>query len=257
MLRIFRRRERGQVLMLVGVLLPLLLGMAGMAVDIGSYAGHKRNLQNAADSIALAAAQELCKVDCSNTAAATAAGNTWASKNNIDSADVTLTFTGGSTAPKVRAAVTGNHKFAFMRVLGIDSKGIGAAAAAAKVSFGGGAGIVPWTVTQSTVDSVASGAIITMKYDTTGSNIGNFGAIRIDGPGANVYESSATYGSQDVACAVTAPNCTAGACPGTYPATCSENSPTCDGPQCDPQTGNLNGIGGACLDGDDDEGGIR
>lgn len=241
MLRMFHRRERGQVLMLTAALAPLLLGMTGMAVDVGGYAGHKRHLQNAADSISLAAAQDLCKVTCSDTTVATATANAWALKNNINPADVTLTFTGGSVNPTVRATIQNTHSFAFMRVLGINSKGIGATAAAVKASFGGGAGIVPWSVTQATIDAAGSGALITMKYDTTGSNTGNFGAIRIDGPGANTYRDSASYGSQDVACALTAPNCTTGACPGIYPTTCAENSPTCNGPECDPQTGNLIG----------------
>jgi hypothetical protein len=126
-----------------------------------------------------------------------------------------------------------------MRILGINSKGVGATAAAVKVSFGGGAGIVPWSVTQATVDASTSGSVITMKYDATGANVGNFGAIRIDGPGANIYGDSAMWGSQDVACAATAPNCTAGACPGTYPTTCAENSLSCDGSECTPQTGNI------------------
>ena len=55
---------------------------------------------------------------------------------------------------------------------------VGARATAVKVSFGGGSGIVPWSVTQATVDASPNGDIIVMKYDSTGANIGNFGAIR-------------------------------------------------------------------------------
>ena len=241
MRNIFRRREQGQVLMLVAAIAPLLLGMTGMAIDIGGYAGHKRHLQNAADSIALAAAEDLCKVTCDDTTAATVNANTWATKNNINPSDVTLTFLGGSTAPAVRASVSATHNFAFMRIVGISSKGVSASAAASKVSFGGGAGIVPWSVLQSTIDATGYGVSMVMKYDATGANVGNFGAMRIDGPGASVYNSSVMYGSTDVACAVTAANCTTGACPGIYPTTCAENSPTCDGPDCDPQTGNVIG----------------
>lgn len=241
MLRIFRRRERGQVVMFVALLAPILLGMTGMAIDIGGYAGHKRHLQNAADSIALAAAQNLCAVSCTDTSAAIAAGNSWAAKNNISTSDVTITVTGGSTAPFVRATIQSSHSFAFMRIVGIDSKGVGATAASVKVSFGGSAGIVPWSVTQATVDAAGSGAPMVMKYDADGVDTGNFGAIRIDGPGANIYGDSVMYGSQDFGCAVTAPNCTTGACPGTYPDTCAEDSPTCDGPECTPQTGNIPG----------------
>ena len=241
MFRFHHRHERGQVVMFAALLAPLLLGMTGMAIDIGGYAGHKRHLQNAADSIALAAAQDLCKVTCTDTSAATTAGNQWAVKNNISATDATLTFSGGSTAPTVRATIQTNHSFAFMKILGVNSKGVGASAAAVKVSFGGSSGIVPWSVTQATIDATGSGIPMVMKYDATGANVGNFGAIRIDGPGANTYGSSAAYGSQDFACAVTAPNCTTGACPGTYPLTCAENSPTCDGPDCTPETGNVIG----------------
>jgi Flp pilus assembly protein TadG len=241
MLRFFHRRQRGQVFMFAALLLPVLLGMAGMAIDIGTYAGHKRHLQNAADSIALAAAAQMCVTTCTDTAAATTAGNQWATKNNIDPAKVTLVFSGGTTAPKVRVSINSSHDFAFMRIVGIDSKGIGAAAASVKASFGGSNGIVPWSVTQDTVDAAGSGNLMVMKYDATGANVGNFGAIRIDGPGANTYQNSVMYGSQEYACAVTAANCTAGACPGTYPETCAENSSTCDGPDCDPQTGNVIG----------------
>ena len=241
MFRRLRAREHGQVMMVAALMIPILLGMTGMAIDIGGYADDKRTLQNAADAIALAASQDLCKPDCGSTAQAVATGQTWATKNNIPLSNVTITISGGSTAPKVTAVVTKNHKFHFVRALGINDKDVSAAAAAVKVSFGGGAGIVPWTVTQATVDSSASGAQIVMKYDATGGNIGNFGAIRIDGPGASVYNTSVMYGSNSVACAATTPNCVAGACPGTYPDTCAETAPECDGPDCTPQTGNLIG----------------
>jgi hypothetical protein len=224
--------------LLVGALLfPVLLGMAGMAVDIGSYASERRTLQNAADAIALAAAQEL-----PDESAATAAGQQWATRNNIPLSEVSLQFSGGtSTVPTVRATIATQHEFAFMKALGVNSRGVGARAAAVKVSFGGSSGIVPWTITEATQSAATLGDVVIMKYDATGATNGNFGAIRIDGPGANTYNQSVMYGSTTYACAVTAPNCTVGACPGTYPATCAETSPECDGPECTPQTGNVIG----------------
>jgi Flp pilus assembly protein TadG len=240
-LRWLRSRERGQVMMIAALMIPVLLGMTGMAVDIGGYADDKRSLQNAADAVALAAAQDLCKPDCASTAQAVATGQSWAAKNGVSLSHLNITITGGGSAPKVTVVVTKNHKFHFMKALGVDDKDVSARAAAVKVSFGGGAGIVPWTVTQATVDSTQSGQQVVMKYDSTGANVGNFGAIRIDGPGANIYNESVKYGSDSVACAQTAPNCTTGACPGNYPDTCSETAPECDGPDCTPQTGNLIG----------------
>jgi hypothetical protein len=221
--------------MIVAGILPVLLGMTGMAVDIGTYMGDRRHLQNAADSIALAGAQGLPDED-----EALDVAEDWAERNGVDLDDLTLTITTTGT-PMVRAEIDRPHKFSFIKILGIDQRDVSAHAAAVKVSFGGGSGIVPWSVTQATVDASTSGSLVTMKYDATGGNIGNFGAIRIDGPGANVYEASAKYGSSTTACAVSAPNCTVGSCPGQYPTICSETSPTCDGPECTPQTGNLIG----------------
>lgn len=233
-----RRRlgERGQVIMLVAGMLPMLLGMTGLAIDVATYMGDRRQLQNAADSIALAGAQALPDEDAAEDVA-----EDWADRNGIDLSDLTLTVDASGATPFVRARINRPHAFSFMRIFGIDSKNVGARAAAVKVSYGGGSGIVPWSVTQATVDAAGNGVQITMKYDSTGGTNGNFGAIRIDGPGANVYEDSVRYGSTTTACAVSAPNCVVGSCPGQYPNVCAETSPTCDGPECTPQTGNVIG----------------
>jgi putative Flp pilus-assembly TadE/G-like protein len=233
------RSQRGQVLVIVALMLPTLVAMAGMAIDVGSYASDRTTLQNAADSIALAASQEL-----PDTGEATAAAEDWAARNNIDLADLELQFTGQSPGvpnPKVRVTIERSHEFHFMGVVGINEKDVAASATSMKASYGGGDGIVPWSVTQDTVDASPNGSTITMKYDADGGDIGNFGAIRIDGPGANTYNNSVKYGSSNYACAQGTPNCTPGACPGTYPEVCAETSPECDGPDCTPQTGNLVG----------------
>jgi hypothetical protein len=228
--------ERGQVAMIAAGLLPVLLGMTGMAVDVGSYMSDRRHLQNAADSIALAGAQELPDEDAAEDIA-----EEWAVNNDIDLDHVTLEIDTSGSIPEVAVRITRPHSFAFMKVLGIDERDVGARAAAVKVSFGGGSGIVPWSVTQATVDASPNGDIIVMKYDSTGGNTGNFGAIRIDGSGSSTYEDSATYGSDTTACATSAPQCVVGACPGSYPDVCAETSPSCDGPECTPETGNMTG----------------
>jgi hypothetical protein len=223
-------------LLLALLFVPILLGMTGMAIDVGTYVDQRRDLQNAADSMALAGAVDLPDID-----AARASAETWATKNDVDLSEATITITGGTTAPTIAVELDRDHRFHFIKVLGIAAKDVGARAAAVKVSFGGGAGIVPWSVTQATVDAAGNGTLVTMKYDSDGGENGNFGAIRIDGPGANTYNTSVMYGSTTYACAISAPNCVAGACPGSYPATCAETSPECDGPECQPQTGNLTG----------------
>jgi Flp pilus assembly protein TadG len=229
-------RESGQVMLLFVLLIPILSGMVGMSVDLGSYASDRRALQNAADSIALAAGQAL-----PDAASAQAIATTYADKNNIDPSRVTVTVTGGNVTPTVSVSITRPHKFAFIRMLGVDSSNVSAKASAVKVSFGGSSGIVPWAVTQATVDQAGVDNLVTMKYDAQGQNTGDFGAIRIDGSGAATYTSDVTYGSNSFVCAVTAPHCVAGSCPGSYPNVCAETAPSCDGPECTAEPGNMTG----------------
>lgn len=230
-----RPRERGQVLVFVAVLAPVLLGMAGLAIDLGTYSADRRNMQNAADSIALAAAQQMCTTTCGDTSAATTAATTWATKNNININDYTLTFSGGSTAPKVRVVVNKTHNFYFMRIVGISEHDVGAAAAAVKVSPTGIGNLMPWAVTQDAIDQSSSGQLVTLHGSK--QTPGNFGGFDIDGTGGNVYRDTIMYGSSGVACSVSQANCTEAACPGTYPTTCAENSSSCDGPVCDSEPG--------------------
>lgn len=232
-----RPGERGQVLIMATLLIPILLGMAALAIDIGTYSAERRDLQNAADSIALAAGKGLPDATEVNSLAAQ-----WAAKNNIDTDDMTVSILGGSTVPTVRVTITRPHEFAFIRVLGISQKDVAAVAAAQKLSLATGTGIVPWSITQDTVDAATSGQTVTIKYDSNGNyGQGNFGAVRIDGNGASDYEDSAKYGSDSNICSSGTTGCSTASCPGTYPSTCAENAPECDGDECTPKTGNMTG----------------
>lgn len=254
--RFVRKAEVGQVLLLSALMLPILLGMTATAVDIGGYADDKRMLQNDADAIALAAVKDMCVPnpnDCTSTTTALTTANAYATKNGIDPSQITVTFDGntappGATPPTVRVTVNKTHDFTFMKVLGINSKGVSAKAAAVKVSIGGTNGVVPWAVTQATVDAAGYGTEIVLKYDSTGGNTGNFGAIQVDGSGSNTYGSDVAFGSTSFLCSVNAPHCANGSCPGSYPDQCAETSPVCNGPDCPPQTGNMVGKTQAGID---------
>ena len=64
------RRQRGAVAIIAALALPLLIGFAGLAIDLGRMYVQKTELQNATDACALAAARELT---CDPTAGACAA----------------------------------------------------------------------------------------------------------------------------------------------------------------------------------------
>ncbi len=53
------KKETGAVIVLTAVMLPVMLGLAGLGFDVGNLYMHKSRLQNVADSAALAGAREL------------------------------------------------------------------------------------------------------------------------------------------------------------------------------------------------------
>ena len=55
------RNERGQVIVLAAVMIPVFLLMTALVLDAGNWFAHKRQLQNRADAAALAAGDELAK----------------------------------------------------------------------------------------------------------------------------------------------------------------------------------------------------
>jgi Flp pilus assembly protein TadG len=54
--------ERGQVIVLAAVMIPVFLLLTALVVDVGNWYSHKRQLQNRADAGALAAGEQLTKV---------------------------------------------------------------------------------------------------------------------------------------------------------------------------------------------------
>jgi hypothetical protein len=226
-------RDSGQVLMVGALVLPVLLGMTAMAVDVGTYASQRRTLQNAADSIALAAAKEL-----PDEAAATTVANDWAEKNNIDPSEMTLQITqagNGNPNPKVRVILNRPHSFVFARILGFDDKDVGAIAAAVKTSPGGLGGLVPWGVLEATKDASQVGDLTTLKYDSNNVSNGNFGAVRLDGSGSSVYGETIEMGSDSIICAKDVDGCL-------------ETSPQCDDYLCSTETGNMVGKTRSAVD---------
>ena len=93
-----KQRERGAVLPMVGLILAVLLGMAGLVIDLSGLFVAKTELQSAVDSCALSAAQELDGASDALTRATNAgltAGNAnrvvyQASSASLANADVTF-----------------------------------------------------------------------------------------------------------------------------------------------------------------------
>ncbi len=232
------RNERGQVFFFVVALISVLGGMAAIAVDLGSYTADRRDLQNAADAIALAASQDL--PDQSETLAT---ANEWAIKNGIDLSGMTVTVIPQSLPnepnPRVLVEVERDHDFTFGRLIGIDSKEVGASASAVRTSPGGGGGLMPWSVLQSAKSLAAPGDEVVLKYDANNVENGNFGALDVDGGGASGYEDAITYGSETPYCAESAVDC-------PYPSVVDTKTGNMTGPTQDGVDYRIEGTETAC-----------
>jgi Flp pilus assembly protein TadG len=105
-LRKLRRRgagESGVVLVLVAVMMVAFLGMAALAIDVGSFYQAQRQAQSAADAGALAAGQDLP----GSSTSATSDGTTYATTNDPGAtATVTTPYAGSSSVVKVTVNTT-------------------------------------------------------------------------------------------------------------------------------------------------------
>lgn len=243
------RCERGQVLPLVAGLLVVFLGMTALAVDIGGFVAHRRSLQNAADAMALAAAQDLADpVTSSVRRAVIDRAREWGMKNGVDPDEIdeirVIPKSGQNPNPKVEVRIREGHNFVFARAIGITSHDVTATAGAIKTTPGGSAGVVPWALLASEARGAVPGEIVTLKYDANNPSTGNFGPIRIDGSGSgncgqsDKYCAGVKYGSDSTICSQPAVNA----------GTCQENAPECNGASCPTQPGNVVGATREAVD---------
>lgn len=128
MLRRIRRRtadESGVALVLVAIMMVSFLGLAALAIDIGSYYQAQRQAQSAADAGALAASQNLP----SNTTSAMSVGTTYAT-TNYPGSTVTVSTPYGGVSTKVKVTVNASTPSFFGRIFGITSQHVTASAVA-------------------------------------------------------------------------------------------------------------------------------
>jgi hypothetical protein len=119
------RSEHGQAIVINLVFLTLLLGMAALVLDVGSWYRAQRATQSAADAAALAAAHELPY----DTGSAEALANEYSGKN--DGGIQSVSFSGRLVAnDTVTVTFARPAPGFFAKVFGIDSVTVGAKASA-------------------------------------------------------------------------------------------------------------------------------
>ncbi len=78
-----RRREKGAVAVIFAIVITAMIGIAGLALDLGQLYVAKTELQNAADACALSAAQSLSGSDGKQLQISEAAGRTTAQRHRV------------------------------------------------------------------------------------------------------------------------------------------------------------------------------
>jgi hypothetical protein len=118
--------QSGQAIVLFVVILPVMIGMAGLVTDVGYWYVSKRQAQNAADAAALAAANEL-----PNAFTADMVGRTYVNYN-VTGSTTTVTAPYSSDPNKVEVKVKISREAFFSRLFGVGTVAINARAVGTK-----------------------------------------------------------------------------------------------------------------------------
>ncbi len=115
------KNESGQAMVMVVIAMSALLVFGGFAIDVGSMAHQKGQMQNAADSIALAAAQDL---PTSTAAQQDAIKQQYAVDNGVDLSEVNIITPYEGDNNKVLVECTRNYQHSFFKVLGLNETAV-------------------------------------------------------------------------------------------------------------------------------------
>jgi hypothetical protein len=195
-----RRSERGQIAILIGLMITALVGFSALAIDVGSLVSDKRDLQNAADAMALAGAQDLPSQTSASSTARTWAGKNGVSEDEIASIEVLQQSLPSRPNPEIKVTLHRHHHTILARVIGIDSVDMDVKASAIKTSPGGTDRVAPWSVLEAALQNIEPGDLATIKWDAQNGEQGNFLPIQIDGSGGDVYQDAIMYGSTGTLC---------------------------------------------------------
>lgn len=154
-------REHGQSLILVVIAMTMLCGVAALVIDVGRVSVSQGQLQNAADSAALAAARELPSATNASIAAKKYAGY-----NGVLSANTTATTPYNGNANRVEVVCKETVDYTFAKVIGLNNTEVSARAVAEKGGISGGpfgytlfSGSTNGTLTMNSYDFTVGGSL--------------------------------------------------------------------------------------------------
>ena len=202
--------DKGAIAVIFALILAVIIGIASFAIDAGSLYETRRSAQTVADAAALAGVQELPE----NPGLAIQKAIDYAALNNLTltSSDVTISNTYANNDTINVTAINPDAPLYLAGIFGRDSATVNASASAVIGSPSQVTGVIPWGFEE---NNYTPGVEYTLKYGSPPApGPGNFGAIAVDGQGANIYRNTIMNGA---------------------------TTPLSKGMWVDPSTGNMNG----------------
>jgi Flp pilus assembly protein TadG len=178
--------SRGQMMVLLALLIPVLMGAVALGVDISIFYFNWAQLQNAADASALAGAGYLP----GNPTQAVTTAKQYAAMNGIANGEISSIV----SAPNNQSITVGLKRtvpYYFAKVIGLTSSPVSVSATASLQNIGSAIGIVPIGVQFNT--AYTKGQQMTI-YE--GVAPGNWGALALGGSGASTFSDNLANGYQ-------------------------------------------------------------
>lgn len=191
LLRKYFSEQKGNTIIVVALILTALMGVASLVIDVGIVYINDVKISNAVDAAALAGIQAL--PDSPEQAYQLA--ESYALKNGVSAEQLTIHITDDHREINVQSKRQVEHFFA--RVLGFSSTEVVKSAGARVGNLSKTEGIVPLSVEEQELVYDEEYVLKSGAGNPGGAqHSGWFGALRLGGSGASVYENNLKYGYQ-------------------------------------------------------------
>lgn len=182
----FKLNNKGNVAILLCLLMTAIFGFTAYTIDIGLVYVGKTKLSNAVDAAALAAVLELP----SDASKAQSVAAQYLQNNDVTLSEAVITI--GNDNKSIQITVVHNIKHFFAPIIGINSSNVTVKAKAIVAPLKSvSEGIRPFAVQ---AFNFSYGSLVTLKVGAGDGYNGNYNVVALGGTGASVYLSNALYG---------------------------------------------------------------
>ncbi len=180
-----KRSSRGQVVVVLAMSLPALVGSMALVADVAVLYHNWQILQAAADSGAVAGAAYLP----SNSLLAVSTANSFAEKNGIAASEITST-TVSSNDNSLNIQLKRTVPYSFALLLGLTTGTVSAQATAQVQSIGSTTGVTPVGIDYR--QPYSAGQVVTLTEGQIGP--GDWGPLALGATGASTFQQNVEYG---------------------------------------------------------------